>query len=375
MLTTNKKSGSFEKCVEWLTNSGIQSFVGGFYSWFDLSNSNYPYLYSEITGYGITTLLFLETIFHNENLVVKAEKAAEWIVKKALHPCGGVLTRFYSDEKNADKVYSFGGVNIFSFDTGMVLYGAAALYKRTGKDEYLKLSRGLADFLLKKMFKSNGSIAPVYNAVAGKCVEAEDKWSSQSGAFHAKVAMGLVLSAEITGEKKYLDAALGLCEFALLNQDPTGRFITDRASKTTHLHPHSYTAEGLWYVGIERGIAKFTEAALKAAKWAQSKVSVSGVNELYDPKTDSFNDFQRTDILAQTLRLGLIFSLKDKTEMLKACLLSYQYGGEMLDQRGGFAYSKESPHLNSWCSMFSLQALALCDDRNLLFAKGGSLLI
>lgn len=357
-------------------HSGIQSPEGGFYSWFDLPSRSYPYLYSEITGYGITALLFLETFFKNDALVAKAEKAAEWLAKEALHPCGGVLTRIYNDESAVDGSSPyFKRENIFFFDTGMALFGVASLYKRTANEDYLSLSRRLADFMLNKMLKEDGSAAPIYNTDSGRCIEDGDKWSNQPGAFHAKAAMGLFLLSEITGEKKYHDAALGLCEYALANQDASGRFITDKSSKTTHLHPHSYAAEGLWYAGTQCGVEKFREGSLKAAEWAIGKVTATGVNELYDPQTDRFNDFQRCDILAQVLRLGMIFSLKDKMGILRERLLSYQYEGGEQRQRGGFIYFKGEPHLNSWCSMFALQALALSDDRSFLADKGVFLLV
>ncbi|MHC4582918.1 MAG: hypothetical protein ACYS3N_00215, partial [Planctomycetota bacterium] len=96
-------------------------------------------------------------------------------------------------------------------------------------------------------------------------------------------------------------------------------------------------------------------------------VSSCGINELYDPSTGRFNQLQRSDILAQVLRLGLVFSLNHKIiDELRPVLLGYQYLGENLNQRGGFLFCRENRNINSWCSMFAIQALSIYNDRSIL---------
>lgn len=351
--------------ADWILNSGIQSKTGGFFSWYDLDKRTHSYLYSEITGYGITTLLFLHSVLGGKVYIKRAEKAADWIIKTAMHECGGVRTRLYKDDKKANKEYSFSGAKIFSFDTAMVLYGMVSIYKATGKKKYLDASIELAGFLLDKTQKEDGSLAPIYDANIDEQIEPSDKWSNQSSGFHAKASMGLVDLFNITQKSVYKDAALNLCNYAISTQDKSGRFITDRLSKTTHLHPHSYAAEGLWYTGNSLKIPSFMKSAKKATEWVFTNIKSSGINELYEPAAGSFNDFQRTDILAQTLRLGIIYSMDNsKMCLLKEILLSYQFLDDQSKQRGGFFYSRENKDINSWCSMFALQSLWLYDNKD-----------
>ena len=68
--------------AKWIISSGIQSDEGGFYAWLDLQDKSYSYLYSEITGYGITSLLFLYKIYGEKATLDKAEQAANWIISK-----------------------------------------------------------------------------------------------------------------------------------------------------------------------------------------------------------------------------------------------------------------------------------------------------
>ncbi|MBU2103099.1 MAG: glycoside hydrolase family 88 protein, partial [Candidatus Omnitrophica bacterium] len=227
---------SFTQVASWLQNSGIQSAGGGFYSWFDAGLASYSYLYSEITGYGISTLLFLYDIQKDTAQLKKAKRAAQWIKDVAMHPCGGIRTRLHAHDASADKVYSFAEENIFSFDTGMVLYGVINLYRVTQDSQYLVMAKTIADFLIGTMQQEDGSLAPIYNARNNALfVATEPKWSNQPASFHAKVALGLVDLFEVTGDKKYYGAAARLCTYALTTQEAGGRFITDKFAGTTHL--------------------------------------------------------------------------------------------------------------------------------------------
>jgi hypothetical protein len=231
----------------------------------------------------------------------------------------------------------------------------------------------MADFLIDKMQKEDGSFYPIYEPNEGSFFEANDKWSNQSGSFHTKIALGLVDMNKVTSDKRYKESAIKVCEYALSKQESTGRFITDKNTGTTNLHPHCYSAEGLWYAGIHLDIPEFRESAKKATVWAFSKLTKNGLNELYNPSKDSFNDLQRSDVLAQALRLGIIFSMpEDKIGMLRDCLLKYQALDRDKRESGGFYYGMDKTCVNSWCSMFALQALWMYDNRG--FARESFLL-
>lgn len=366
MLKTQPKTDSVELVLHWMLASGIQSDEGGYYAWYDLENKNYSFLYSEITGYAIITLLFLHTLYKDEILLDKAKRAAHWIIKCALHDSGGVRTRLYKDDKNADKTHSFSGGNLFTFDTAMVLYSMVNLYKYTDEQEFLTASKKIAQFLIEHV-KSCGSIIPLLNVQTGKNLELRDKWSGQSGAFHAKVCLGLLELSGVTKDIRYRDVAEAICEHTLTYQQEGGRFITDRFKDTTNLHPHCYAAEGLLYAGLLLKKERFVQAAKKATQWLFQHLNSEGLSELYDATRGTFNNFQRSDILAQALRLGLIFNEERKhIEDLKSVLLRYQYLGEDSQAKGGFFYSHDRPHINSWCTMFAVQALCFYQNISLI---------
>ncbi len=369
---------------DWLLNSGIQNtageVLGGFNSWFDLDTGRYPYVYSEITGYGITTLLFLDDLFEGD-FIARAKLAADWLEKNALHECGGVRTRDYREKMTESDVYSFQSDNLYAFDNGMVLYGLINLYKKCKDKKYLDFSKKIAGLMLKEMRKEDGLFYAVYNPSTGKKEDSPRKWSSQSGSYHAKLAMGFVDLFEVTKEEKYKDAALTLCRSSISFQMEDGRFMTSRADESTHLHPHSYSAEGLLYTGMHLGHEDLVSSAEKGVKWAlDNQCDDGGIPKKHGPS--GCIPFYRSDSLAQILRLGVILKsigkleakYDSRLERLKAKILSFQYK-ENGPQKGGFYYGftldgQRKEHINSWCGMFALQALIMFED---IYIKGNDI--
>jgi hypothetical protein len=362
-----------DSVAEWMTSSGIQSPEGGVYAWYSMETGKHSYLYSEITGYAITAFLYLHKLYQKDVYVERAEKAAQWIIANAFSACGGVKTRYFMDDEVADDHTSFAGGNIFSFDTAMVLYGFANLYTVTQKPKYIEYAKKMADFLVDRMQKEDGSFVAIFNEKTGIVPDSTKKWSTQSGSFHAKNALGLVAMYEITRDESYKSAAIRACDFALTLQEENGRFVTDTASGCTHLHPHCYTIEGLSFVGATFGIERFSAGAERATYWSLSRTDEEGIYETYYPATDTFSDFQRADVLAQVLRVGLLFVKRESVEHIVHKLLSYRCDQDHDGEKDGFFYARTHEHVNFWCTMFALQALALYFDKDLVPENGARL--
>ena len=354
--------------IDWMLNSGIQNIsgkhTGGFNGWYDLDKKLYPFVYSEITGYGINALLFFNFLAHSLAFVQRAELAAKWIIDSAMHDCGGVRTRAYNIDP--DKMYSFEDNVLYVFDNGMVLSGLVNLYMATKKEEYLKAATNIGNFLL-LMQKNDGFFYAAYDANNDIKIDRQDKWSSQSGSYHTKLAIGLVDLYNATKDETFLNSALRICNVSLKLQEKNGRFITQQNEKSTHMHPHCYSAEGLIYTGSAIGENKFIQSAANAIKWAlENQLPNGGVPcKFIDGK---FITHERSDTLAQVLRLSIylksigLIEHDEKIESLKNRLLDFQKMDG--DNVGGFFYGTELDgtkrnHINSWCSMFALQSLSM----------------
>lgn len=355
----------------WIINSGIQNtqgekkHLGGFNSWFNLDFQEYPFIYTEITGYGITLLLFLYELDQNKIFLQKAQLAGDWIINCALHSSGGVYTRSYYQNDLLNNDYSFENGNLYTFDTGMVLFGILKLYKFTKNEIYLEISKRMVDFIL-KMQKDNGGFFSFYNPKNNQKYDNDDKWSNQSGAYQSKILMGLYDFYEISHDEKIKLLIIKSCEFALQFQELDGRFITQRKNGSSLLHPHCYAVEGLFYCGLKMNEQKFIDSAIKGIQWSFSnQMENGGIPQLFHE--GSFIKFERTDILAQVLRMGLFINhhskkeiiIKEKLERLRNRILEFQNKDEI--HKGGIKYGYENDgslhnHVNSWCSFFSLQA-------------------
>lgn len=349
----------------WFLESGIQADEGGFYAWQDMNDKSHPYLYSEITGYAITTLCFLYAMTENNTFIERAKRAAKWIENEAMDDSGGILTRKYL--KESVEHYSFGRGNIYSFDCAMAVFGMLKLYRITKDARYLNLSERVINFLNNKMLKTNGLYYPVFDTKKDVPIEEFDKWSMQSGSFHSKLALMLCEFASLKKDASYNTIAKRLIEASVDLFCKDGRFITNIKDHSSHLHPYSYTLEGMLCYSAMTQDDSYTDTAEKAFKKLTSFQSSDGgfpteVSE--DRKSDIA--YQRSDIQAQILRLSYFIGGKFDREKLLERLLSFQ--NITNDYKGGFLFGTDrdgssKKHSNAWCSMFALQALYLASGK------------
>ncbi len=156
MIVLDNLIKAYELTKNWILGSGIQNnnkgkrFDGGFNSWFDIKNKKYEYVYSEITGYGITTLLYINQKDSMQIALEKAKLSANWLIGNAIDKDGGVKTRLYYDlEMEKESPNSFTNRTQYTFDTGMALYGLINLYKITKKESYVEYITNLINFIKK----------------------------------------------------------------------------------------------------------------------------------------------------------------------------------------------------------------------------------
>jgi len=358
---------------QWLMDSGIQNTddsepeCGSINAWFDPELNKYSFAYSEITGYGITTLIFLNKVFHDPKLVERAVLAADWLQSSSTHnKIGGYRCRFDLEKKE------FSPANVCSFDNAMCLNGFVNLYKETKKSKYLDEGIRIADFLIGTMQKPDGSFHTKYDGLTCEPVHSYKTWSTQSGSFHAKNALGLLNLFSITADRKYMESAIKIGELAMKMQQPDGRFVTHKQEGFTHAHPHCYSVEGIFAVGMLCGRKDFIQSAVKGAEFLKSmQLESGGISCFYD---GNISMHERADALAQAIRLWIMgkkygLEIEDKKiEAAASRLKSFQRRNNPRKEiNGGFAYGyneegRKLEHANSWVTMFSLQALHMYEQ-------------
>lgn len=351
----------------WLLASGIQNPIGtkdnrgrdvggSFNAWFNPVTKNYSYIYSEISGYAMTTLAYLYRETHESRYIDNARKIGDWILTVE-GPNGTIPTAFYLSEQSVQKPGE-----IHAFDVGMVLDGLVCLYRETQDARYLEDAKKAADWLV-SIQQPDGSVSAMVDDATGDIKDHDGTWSTQAGPYHAKNVIGLLNLFDVTQETRYRDSATKLCDYALTRQKPDGQFLTYGELDGTNLHPHLYSCEGLYVAGLTLNEPRYTEASRRGTEWALNQ-SREGVIARHK-HNDTLNFNERVDILAQTLRMAVLHGLQDKrVDAVAAKLPQYLNQDESLATKGGFIFGKSSageslPHVNAWVTMFALQALRL----------------
>jgi rhamnogalacturonyl hydrolase YesR len=252
----------------------------------------------------------------------------------------------------------------------MIFNGLANLSKATGDTRYLESAKKAADFCIQYQTEE-GLIAAQISGESLMPVDTTKTWSTQTGAFHAKLAIGLLNIYDQTQDSTYKKSAELLCEYALGFQQADGQFYTYGTLKSTNLHPHAYAAEGLYVAGQYLNNDRYTRAASLATEWAMTNVKNGLVPR--HKHGSIFNYNERVDILSQVYRLAILFpgvTEIESRQLLANHILKYQYFGENKEQHGGFIFGKLSDgsvaeHINCWVTQFALQALLLADGKKL----------
>jgi hypothetical protein len=359
----------------WFLNSGIQNLdkdketYGSFNAWYDTAKKQFSFAYSEITGYGINTLLYLNKIEANNILIERAKIATDWLINKAYAKNEGFFCR-YENNQFMDR--------FCAFDAGMCLNAFVNLYRSTRDEKYLEIAKKIAYWLISKMQKKDGSFYTRYFKKKNIFEENGDKWSKQSGTFLTKVSIGLLNLYMILDDEKYKEAVRKICNFTLKSQEKDGRFITNTIDKSTFIHPHCYTIEGLLSAAIILNDKKYLESAINALNWISKNQLQNGSFPAHFIN-NKFVNVESPDISSQVMRLYLL--MKDFENIKSINLESgikrvfeFQCTDNKKESHGGFIagnawfYPENNnvKHINSWVTMFTIQTLNMYLNQDIL---------
>lgn len=360
---------------KWFLYSGIQdnnrdsNTFGGFNAWYDIYEKNFSFVYSEIVGYGISTLTFLHHAFPDEDkFIERAFNAVNWL-SKAKYKKGGFLCRFYREKDTFNN-------KVCAFDAGMILNGLTNLYDISNDKYIFEMSKSIGYWLIDTMQKEDGSFYVRYLTDKNKFVDNENKWSAQSGSFHAKLSIGLLHLYDQTKNTKFKESVISLCDYALTKQEETGRFITNHFDNSTFVHPHCYTLEGLIAAGYYLKDNRYITAVRKGLSWIFENQLPSGAFP-FKFLNNKFLNSESPDFTSQIIRLYILMKklklhgelIVDNKKIEKAIenILAYQSHDVSREANGGF-FSGAAwfngvkndftlRHVNSWVSMFVMQTL------------------
>jgi hypothetical protein len=390
-----KSDQIFYDNVRWLLYSSIRikdgPERGAMYGWKNLNPPSYPFIYNEITGYAITSFLYIYSELREPAALKAAKDSAEWLIKNMRSSESYLLSAGNIKVGNFNQKGDLSN-QIYAFDNGMIMIGLLNLYKVTAKPDLLTISKHIAEALIARFFDgsklsalSDRSYGHMINnnyrnsdngsdsiASDSNIANKNHKWSTISGAYHSKLSLGLLELSKLTDNAFYSEISNSICNFAKELQKPDGRFVTGPDSEDIiYLHPHLYACEGLLYAGTVHSNEEYRTAGLNGLRWAMKQIN-SKTGGL--PRHTGENSIEQSDCMSQLLRLLILcrsqiqYSIKDSSLIdnvikgLHSRLLDFYISTK--DDKGGMRYQLSLESACSWCTMFSMQALRLWKKRN-----------
>jgi len=358
--------------INWLLSSGIQGAPGYFHCWYDMTTGGYPFVYTEMIGHGISTLLYLYEREGDRALLDRGIRAGDWLLDNVVSEDGAFVWKYYLEHGEQDRAQ-------YAFDNSVCISALVDLSRIVGRKRYLDAAIRAGEWLLNWMGESNGLFKARYDPETGSF--GGSRWSCNPGSYQSKIGISLLKLAGIVDGME--DRARRLCEWVLNLQESDGRFRTNPGSRNTYVHAHCYAAEGLLYTGRKVSEPRFSEAAHEASKWLRTIQKPGGaVGRWYGPE-DWLSIDDNTEALAQAVRLWLIYGgqYRDESNVFGSQieravdrLLSLQCLDNDPRAYGGLHYAVLDgnlvPHINCCASLFAIQALQMyLDWRKGLFSS------
>jgi hypothetical protein len=156
-------------------------------------------------------------------------------------------------------------------------------------------------------------------------------------------------------------AAATLVEQLQRRQRTSGRFATGDGLRTM-LHPHLYAAEGLWMWAQAAEDAVAAAASAAAVDWVwRWQLDTGGFPRWVD--SGGARGPEQSDVTAQALRLGRVTGRHGADAEAAARRLRQSSVADATGLAVPYVPHGRPVHLNTWCTLFTAQAL---DDRRAL---------
>ena len=159
---------NIESAIKWLSESNIRNrdkdkiSFGSINNGYDWRNKEYPYVYSEITGYAIKSFLNIYKWTGEEMYLQYAKEAADYLIRlqsKAVDRAenGAIPHSLTLPDLKVVKKY-------WSFDNAVIVHGIADLYTISKEKRYYDACLKIANCFLENMQNRDGSFLAFYDA-------------------------------------------------------------------------------------------------------------------------------------------------------------------------------------------------------------------
>jgi hypothetical protein len=325
---------------QWFLSSGIQEPDGGVARYFHSDTRRNARASTEITGYAVSTLVFLYERYKDPKFLAAAICAGKFLVEIAWSP--SLRTFPFEHSHNGDAPQPL----TYFFDCGIIVRGLLALWRVTGDPLYRNVATQTGESMALD-FATGDTWHPILELPGKYALQWTAQWSRRPGCYQLKSALAWHDLHRVTGDEKfarYFDAAVMK---AIATRD---EFLPAETREKTmdRLHSYCYFLEGL--VGSEK-------------RSEYRDVIAEGIARVSGYLRDIRPEFERSDVYAQLLRVRLLSGLPlNEGEAFEeaSAIEKFQVEQPGSAHHGGFWFGRKNgamlPYINPVSTAFCLQA-------------------
>lgn len=347
--------------IEWLIRPPVRTVDpdsaghGSFIHSIDPTTGETSGQYTEITGYGVSLLVYLYRTLGDASFLDAAKDAAQFLQRT--QASDGSYPHLPVPNRPERRGPSY------TFDTAMCTMGLLDLHAVNPDPKILSSAKEAGDWLL-EMQEESGAFKAAFDPERGMLDPGS--FFGDGSCIHAKVAMALLRLADATDTVSYRRAAASVCDYVLSLQSSDGYFWANPAKNFVFTHAHCYACEGLAAAGAFLQKDVYTRAAERGLSWLRMVQNEDGsVFQVYEDRRawrkrlPSLVNAQRaSDATAQTARLIALFRDSRSPDFVRAVDFLTR---RMQSSDGGLFYTqgriRSDATLYAWPTMFAIQAL------------------
>jgi hypothetical protein len=334
----------------WFLHSGIQESHGGVARYHHFDTGRNARVSTEITGYAISTLVFLYERSGDRELLAAAIQAGRFLVDVAWSPSLKTFPFEYAANGDAPLPLTY------FFDCGIIVRGLLQLARVTGDSSYKHIAELTGESMIRD-FAAGDTWHPILDLPGKYPLQWTQQWSRRPGCYQLKSALAWHDLHRITSNHRFADAYSAALHKALATE---AEFLPAETPEKTmdRLHAYSY----------------FLEALLSTAARSDVRTALAaGIRKVSSYLRDIRPVFERSDVYAQLLRIRLL-AAQDASVPLNveeaaeeaATIEQFQIDKPGSRHHGGFWFGRKqgqmTPFTNPVSTGFCLQAHAWWQD-------------
>lgn len=327
----------------WFLQSGIQEPNGGVARYHFTARAENARISTEITGYAVSTFVYLHTVLGEQQYLDRAIAAARYLCREAWDTTSDTFP--FEPTPNGEQAYAY------FFDCGIIIRGLLAVWRATGDNEFLDKAKE-AGLSMAYDFLADAAVHPIITLPDKQPLDYEPRWSRSPGCYQLKSALAWHDLAEATGEKALAVPFERMLEYSLatynsfLPGDPDPERVMDR------LHAFSYFLEALLAVSDRPAAAE----ALKI-----------GIPRLAHYLRDIAPIFARSDVYGQLLRVRMLAAHRGAVPLDTVAAEEEAAAiATFIRPDGGFWFGRKGgeflPFSNPVSTAFCMQALTMWES-------------